>query len=66
MEIEKKNSVAALMWNGTRTKLDVLSVDNRLCFRGESPTTGNYEFFLRIDSLESLETIMNIMETMGL
>lgn len=66
MDVKDQNQHAALSWNGTRTRLKVLSVDGRLCFEGESPQTSRNEFFLRIDSIESLEQIMNFMETMGL
>lgn len=66
MEIKDKGSFARLSWNGTQTKLSVLSVDGRLCFEGESPQTSKSEYFLRIDSLETLELVMNFMETMGI
>lgn len=61
MDIKKLNSIASLSWQGTRTNLDVLSIDGRIVFKGDSPNHTGDEYFVKIGDLETLEMVLNIL-----
>ena len=62
MDIKKVGGHASLIWNGTRTKLDVLSVDGKLVLAGDSSMIdGEVEYFVKITNQETFEQIMNIL-----
>jgi len=58
MEIKDTNSYASLNWNGTKTKLDVLSIDGRIVFRGDD------DYFVKISDPITLEHVLNILNMM--
>lgn len=62
MEIKDTNSYASLNWNGTKTKLDVLSIDGRIVFRGDSSNVeGDDDYFVKISDPITLEHVLNIL-----
>ena len=65
MNIEDMNSHASLNWNGTKTKLDVLSIDGRIVFRGDSSLIeGDNDYFVKISDPVTLEHVLNILNMM--
>lgn len=65
MEIKDMNCYASLNWNGTKTRLDVLSVDGRIVFRGDSSLVdGNDDYFVKISDPVTLEHVLNILHMM--
>lgn len=65
MEIKDTNSYASLNWNGTKTKLDVLSIDGRIVFRGDSSNVeGEDDYFVKISDPITLEHVLNILNMM--
>ena len=65
MEIKDTNSYASLNWNGTNTKLDVLSIDGRIVFRGDSSNVeGDDDYFVKISDPITLEHVLNILNMM--
>lgn len=65
MEIKDTNSYASLNWNGTKTKLDVLSIDGRIVFRGGSSNVeGDDDYFVKISDPITLEHVLNILSMM--
>lgn len=65
MNIEDMNSYASLNWNGTKTKLDVLSIDGRIVFRGDSSLIeGDNDYFVKISDPVTLEHVLNILNMM--
>ena len=62
MEIKEIGGHASLNWNGTRTKLDVVSIDSKLVLRGDnSMIDGEHDYFVKISDLETLEQVINIL-----
>jgi hypothetical protein len=65
MEIIDTNTYASLNWNGTKTKLDVLSIDGRIVFHGDSSNVeGDDDYFVKISDPITLEHVLNILSMM--
>jgi hypothetical protein len=65
MEIKDTNSYASLNWNGTRTKLEVLTIDGRLVLKGPSSNVeGDDDYFVKISDPVTLEHVLNILNMM--
>lgn len=65
MEIKNHHSHCSLSWNGTRTKLDVLSINGRIVFRGDSSNVeGDDDYFVKISDPITLEHVLNILNMM--
>ena len=62
MEIKEVGGHASLIWNGTRTKLDVVKIDGKLVFQGDSSMIGgDHDYFVKISDIVVLEQVMNIL-----
>lgn len=65
MNIKEIGGHASLNWNGTRSRLDVLSIDGRIVFRGDSSLVeGDNDYFVKISDPVTLEHVLNILAMM--
>jgi hypothetical protein len=62
VEIKQLGGYATLHWNGTKTRMEVLSVNGKLVLKGDSSLIeGECDYFVKITDDLTFQQVINIL-----